>query len=79
MLREIDREAPEAGKNDVRDAEASALCKLVETDRRTRDREVEPIFAGFGRCKSCNCSGYQKRSWGVCKCGHHYMQHEGGA
>lgn len=30
---------------------------------------------GFGGCKSCDCSGYRRKSPDICHCGHHFSQH----
>jgi len=41
-------------------------------------QEHNPIFAGWGACKSCGCSGYIQGGAGYqsCKtCGHHFSQH----
>ncbi len=36
------------------------------------------IIAGYGKCKSCECRGFEASFWGgglKCKCGHHQSQH----
>ena len=37
--------------------------------------ERVPLFAGQGKCKSCNCPGYMPDKPSYCKCGHHFSQH----
>lgn len=32
------------------------------------------LLAGWGACRSCNCSGYDGKH-DRCKCGHHFSQH----
>ncbi len=42
-------------------------------------QERDPIFAGWGACRSCDCSGYIQGGPGYqnCKsCGHHFSQHK---
>lgn len=42
-------------------------------------KKQEPIFAGWGACRSCGCSGYIQGGAGYqnCKsCGHHFSQHK---
>lgn len=38
---------------------------------------IEPIRAGWGACRSCNCKGYTKgKGDNMCgTCGHHWKQH----
>jgi len=41
-------------------------------------QEQEPIFLGWGACKSCDCRGYISPGGGshTCKtCDHHFSQH----
>ena len=41
-------------------------------------QEQDPIVAGHGRCRSCDCTGYKPNNKGegrYCVCGHHYDQH----
>lgn len=38
-------------------------------------QEQNPVIAGHGRCRSCDCKGYRPDGPGYCKCGHHYDQH----
>lgn len=39
-------------------------------------QEQDPIFGGWGSCRSCGCSGYIKSGDGnTCRCGHHFSQH----
>lgn len=41
-------------------------------------KSVQPVFAGWGACKSCGCTGYLSKGDGhTCKsCGHHFTQHK---
>ena len=36
-----------------------------------------PIVAGWSRCKSCDCKGFEasKGDKHICVCGHHWLQH----
>jgi hypothetical protein len=35
-----------------------------------------PLINGWGSCKACSCSGYERgRKEGICTCGHHFSQH----
>jgi len=36
----------------------------------------EEVVAGWGSCKSCDCSGYVSSGDGkTCNCGHHFSRH----
>lgn len=42
-------------------------------------QEQEPMFLGWGACRSCGCTGYISAGGGshTCKgCGHHFSQHK---
>ena len=38
--------------------------------------ERDPVRAGHGACKSCNCPGYIPDKPNYCTCGHHFSQHK---
>lgn len=36
----------------------------------------QAVTAGYGHCRSCDCSGYESSGDGKrCQCGHHFSQH----
>ena len=40
------------------------------------DTQQDPIKAGQGNCKSCDCLGYRPDKPNYCLCGHHFSQHK---
>lgn len=63
----------------VKESHADFEGTLVEIPQSApHDPHVpDPIKAGQGRCRSCDCTGYRpdKDNKGYCKCGHHFSQH----
>lgn len=49
----------------------SRLSRL-KCDPQEQDQELR---AGWGSCKSCDCTGYVRDKQPFCRCGHHYNQH----
>ena len=42
----------------------------------TLERDDVIVIAGWGRCKSCGCTGFVKKNGDICECKHHFRQHE---
>ena len=39
------------------------------------DVKTNPLKAGYGRCRSCDCTGYVRKKRDTCECGHNFTQH----
>ena len=39
-------------------------------------QEQDRVYAGWGSCKSCDCSGYTSKKPDICECGHHFSRHQ---
>jgi hypothetical protein len=46
-----------------------------ESKARKFDSNEDPVKAGHGSCKSCDCTGYRAAKPNYCQCGHHFSQH----